>query len=70
MFSELERFLEAHCRTDRHRKVLDCLLEVRNRAPLSKPKDPEKVDLDVAMREIDRYSRQVLHPVQTVDFQL
>jgi len=58
MFAELERFLEAHCRTDRHRKVLDCLLEVRNRVPNSKAKEPEKVELDAAMREIDRFSRQ------------
>jgi hypothetical protein len=44
MFAELERFLTAHCRTDRHRKVLDCLLEVRNRGPGGAArKDPDKV---------------------------
>jgi Cell cycle and development regulator len=55
MFAELERFLSAHCRTERHNRVLDCLLEVRNRAPV-KRKDSDKVDLDVALREIERYS--------------
>ena len=55
MFTELERFLSAHCRTERHNKVLDCLLEVRNRTPV-KRKDSDKVDLDVALREIERYS--------------
>lgn len=55
MFAELERFLTAHCRTERHGKVLDCLLEVRNRTPIQR-KDSDKVDLDVALKEIERYS--------------
>ena len=55
MFAELERFISAHCRTERHHKVLDCLMEVRNR-PKAERKDPDKVDLDVALREIERYS--------------
>jgi len=31
MFGELEQFLTLHCRTENHHKVLDCLLEVRNK---------------------------------------
>ncbi len=56
MFAELERFISAHCRTERHHKVLDCLMEVRNR-PKAERKDPDKVDLDVALREIERYGK-------------
>ena len=55
MFAELERFLTAHCRTERHTKVLDCLMEVRNK-PVAPRKDSDKVDLDVALREIEKYS--------------
>lgn len=41
MFSELEKFVAAHCRTENHHKVLDCLLEVRNvseRPPTAVPR--------------------------------
>jgi len=31
MFNELEAFLRAHCYSDRHVEVLDCLLECRNK---------------------------------------
>ena len=31
MFGELEKFIAVHCRTEKHHKVLDCLLESRNR---------------------------------------
>ena len=55
MFNELERFLTAHCRTERHTKVLECLMEVRNK-PVAPRKDSDKVDLDVALREIEKYS--------------
>ena len=34
MYAELEQFLGCHIRTEKHGKVLDCLLEVRNK-PLS-----------------------------------
>ena len=57
MFAELERFISAHCRTDRHSKVLECLMEVRNRAPSSR-KDPDKVDVDVALREIEKAEKR------------
>lgn len=56
MFAELERFLSLHCHTDRHQKVLDCFMEVRNRPSAGRSKEGEKVELDVAIREIDRYS--------------
>jgi hypothetical protein len=62
MFGELERFVAAHCRTERHHKVLDCLLESRNRPASERPataterRDDNKVELDVALRELDRYS--------------
>lgn len=58
MFGELERFVSAHCRTERHFKVLDCLLESRNRPASERPasRKDEKVELDVALRELDKYS--------------
>lgn len=59
MFGELERFIAIHCRTERHHKVLDCLLESRNR-PVpdrnGRNDDSNKVELDVALRELDKYS--------------
>jgi hypothetical protein len=36
MFAELEHFLSCHTHTERHIKVLDCLLEVRNKPPSDK----------------------------------
>jgi hypothetical protein len=63
MYSELEKFLACHERSDRHAKVLDCLLECRNKPiidRISKDKADndagDKVELDVALREIERYS--------------
>ena len=35
MFNELEAFLRAHCYSDRHVEVLDCLLECRYITPCS-----------------------------------
>ena len=31
MFAELEKFIAIHCRTEKHHKVLDCLMESRNK---------------------------------------
>ena len=64
MFGELEKFIAVHCRTDKHHKVLDCLLESRNKSAASGPSTAtpraagvdDKVELDVAIREFDRYS--------------
>lgn len=59
MFSELEKFLASHVRSERHRKVLDCLLEVRNKPLTEKPikdNNSEKVELDVAIEELEKYS--------------
>ena len=61
MFGELEKFIAVHCRTDKHHKVLDCLLESRNKSATSgpstaTPRRDDKVELDVAIREFDKYS--------------
>merc|ERR1712223_93042 len=64
MLGELEKFIAVHCRTDKHHKVLDCLLESRNKSAASGPSTAtpraagvdDKVELDVAIREFDRYS--------------
>ncbi len=71
MFQELERFLASHARTERHAKVLDCLLEVRNKPLTERPltvvrQQPHtgssnasggnKIDVEVALREMDRYN--------------
>lgn len=61
MFSELEKFIAVHCRSEKHHKVLDCLLESRNRPTSDRPstatpRKDDKVELDVAIRELDRYS--------------
>ena len=60
MFGELEQFLTTHCRTENHHKVLDCLLEVRNKAgdyPRPTPRNKDKVGLDEALMELDRSDR-------------
>jgi len=61
MFGELEQFLTKHCRTENHHKVLDCLLEVRNKTgdyPRPTPRGGgggAKVGVaDEAMWELDR----------------
>lgn len=57
MWSELETFLRANCRTDQHNRVLNCLLECRNKSDDEKiklEKKDEKVELDQALRELDQ----------------
>eukprot|EP00096_Caligus_rogercresseyi_P005552 TRINITY_DN2132_c0_g1_i1.p1 TRINITY_DN2132_c0_g1~~TRINITY_DN2132_c0_g1_i1.p1 ORF type:complete len:681 (-),score=242.07 TRINITY_DN2132_c0_g1_i1:59-2101(-) len=57
MFNELEKFLLKHSgRSERHRKVLECLLEVRNKPLDTAAAKSEKVELDVALREIEKYN--------------
>jgi len=64
MFAELEKYMAAHCRTAKHIKVLNCLLESRNRPPApdrpppggSMPKRDEKGDWDMTIKELDRYN--------------
>lgn len=51
MWTELEAFLRAHCITDKHINILNCLLEVRSRDLSS---DGDKVELDQALRELDQ----------------
>lgn len=55
LWSELEAFLRAHCVTDKHINILNCLLEVRNKD--SSPDLGDKVELDQALRELDQYVR-------------
>jgi Cell cycle and development regulator. len=52
MWTELETFLRANCRTDQHNRVLNCLLECRNKTDDEKKDD--KVELDQALRELDQ----------------
>ncbi|XP_023342106.1 integrator complex subunit 13 isoform X2 [Eurytemora carolleeae] len=53
MWTELERFVLAHSdQSPRHQAVLECLMEVRQK-PLVKKED--KVGLDVALRELDKF---------------
>jgi len=57
MFNELERFVQVHSdRSPQHLCVLECLMEVRNKPIVKIKNDPEgKVELDVAIREFDKY---------------
>jgi len=53
MWLEMEKFVSAHSsQSPRHHSVLECLMEVRQK-PLTKRDD--KVGLDVALRELDRF---------------
>lgn len=57
MWNELETFLRANCRTDQHSRVLNCLLECRNKSDDEKmklEKKDDKVELDQALRELDQ----------------
>lgn len=50
LFTELEKFLRAHSGTSSgHSEILGCVLDVRNK------NDKDKVELDQALRELDRY---------------
>ncbi|KAK9497051.1 hypothetical protein O3M35_004435 [Rhynocoris fuscipes] len=55
MWNELEAFLRAHCVSDKHINILNCLLEVRSRDLSS---DGDKVELDQALRELDQLSSE------------
>ncbi|KAJ9581248.1 hypothetical protein L9F63_023574 [Diploptera punctata] len=60
MWSELETFLRANCRTDQHNRVLNCLLECRNKTDGDKiklEKKDDKVELDQALRELDQFGK-------------
>lgn len=55
MWNEMERFLLAHSeQSARHRTVYECLMELRQK-PIIK-QEFDKVGLDVALRELDKYS--------------
>lgn len=61
MWGELETFIRAHCRSDQHNRVLNCLLECRNKIDDDKGKSDKNsngredtVELDQALRELDQ----------------
>jgi hypothetical protein len=62
MYAELEKFLACHSSSEKHAKVLDCLLEVRNKPPMTdRPSaryanDGDKIEVEKALQEIERYS--------------
>ena len=67
MFTELEKYITAHCRTENHVKVLNCLLESRNKpqanadrimsTTTSKKADMEKNEFDLATKEWESYNK-------------
>ncbi|XP_046991283.1 integrator complex subunit 13 isoform X2 [Schistocerca americana] len=61
MWNELETFLRAHCRSEQHSRVLNCLLECRNKSPDDDKTKAEKpgdiVELDEALRELDQFGK-------------
>ena len=67
MFSELEKYLTAHCRTENHVRVLNCLLESRNKPQASSArllstaaaatKKDEKAEFDIASKEWENYNK-------------
>ncbi|KAK7791139.1 hypothetical protein R5R35_008573 [Gryllus longicercus] len=62
MWSELETFIRTHCRSDQHSRVLNCLLECRNKSDDEKFKGDkavkeDKVELDQALRELDQFGK-------------
>ena len=67
MFNELEKYITSHCRTENHLKVLNCLLESRNKPPTDKLPLPsasmkrhaidEKAELDLASKELNQYNK-------------
>ena len=67
MFNELEKYITSHCRTENHLKVLNCLLESRNKPPTDKlpstsasskkPAVDEKTEWDLASKELDHYNK-------------
>ncbi|XP_065342176.1 integrator complex subunit 13 [Cloeon dipterum] len=56
VWNELENFIKLNCHSENHRKVLNCLLECRNKPDFSKAKNREdKVELDQALRELEQF---------------
>ena len=51
MYTELEKYINSHCRTDKHAKVLNCLLESRNKPTVDRPPGlVSKKESDPALR--------------------
>ena len=60
MYNELEKYINAHCRTEKHAKVLNCLLESRNKPTVDRPPglaSKKESEWDLANKELDSYSR-------------
>jgi len=59
MYTELEKYISSHCRSERHSKVLDCLLESRNKPTVDRVQGGFKKDSewDLANKELDSYSK-------------
>ena len=66
MFTELEKYLTTHCRTENHVKVLNCLLESRNKpqastdrllSTVAASKKDEKAEFDMASKEWENYNK-------------
>jgi len=61
MYTELEKYINAHCRTEKHAKVLNCLLESRNKPTVERPQglvsSKRESEWDLANKELDSYNR-------------
>ena len=60
MYNELEKYINAHCRTEKHAKVLNCLLESRNKPTVDRPPglaSKKESEWDLANKELDSYNR-------------
>lgn len=58
MFTELETYIKSHCRTEKHFKVLNCLLESRNRPAAERPPGMKTDnEWELANRELDKYNK-------------
>ena len=59
MYTELEKYITAHCRTEKHGKVLNCLLESRNKPTVDRLQGLESKrdsEWDLANKELDSYN--------------
>jgi len=59
MYTELEKYITSHCRTEKHGKVLNCLLESRNKPTVDRLQGLESKrdsEWDLANKELDSYN--------------
>jgi len=60
MYTELEKYINSHCRTEKHAKVLNCLLESRNKPTIDRPPglvSKRDSEWDLANTELDSYNK-------------